>query len=328
MTLFLTRTEVLDLMDMGRMIDAVSRAHADAAQGRAVNPGPHGIVMPGSETVFLPMTAASAPLRGAAVKLLADMPANRARGLPAQRSTVMVVDPETGACEAVLDGRALTLFRTAAASAVATRHLARPDSRVLGLIGAGALAATHVEALRAVLPLAEVRVWSRTAATAAACAEGITATGLEARVVDDPRDAVEGVDVLCTLTPSREPLVRGAWFRPGLHVNAVGAPPRADHREIDTEGVRRARVVVDNRETARLDSGDVMIPVAEGAIDPAHFADELGEIIVGAKPGREKPDEITLFNSVGIGLQDLAAARLVIDRARQLGIGFDIDLSR
>lgn len=322
MTLILTRSDVLAMIALPEVTAAVRRAHADLARGVAVSPAPPAMRLPGSESSFLAMVAASRPAGLAAVKLLADIPGNRDRGLPPQRSTILAVATDDGSCEALIDGGAVTRVRTAAASAVATAELARPDSRVLGFIGAGALAHTHLEALRPILDIDRVLVWSRTEATARKFAES---TGAE--VANSAEDVVRAADVLCTLTPAKEPVVRGAWFPPGLHVNAVGAPPRPDHREIDTEGIRRARVVVDSRLTALHESGDVLIPLGEGAIEADHFGDEIGEVVVGAKPGRSAPEQITLYNSLGIGLQDLAAARLLIDAARRRGIGTEIEMA-
>lgn len=322
MTLILTRSDVLAMISVPEVTAAVRAAHADLARGTAVAPAPPVMRLPGSESTFLAMAAASGSAGLAAVKLLADMPGNRDNGLPAQRSTILVVSAADGSCEALIDGAAVTRVRTAAASAVATAELARPDSRVLGLIGAGALALAHVEALRPVRDFERVLVWSRTEATARAFAER---TG--AQVVSSAEQVVRAADVLCTLTPAKAPVVHGAWFPPGLHVNAVGAPPRPDHREIDTEGIRRARVVVDSRLTALRESGDVLIPLVEGAIDTAHVGDEIGEIVVGVKPGRTSAEQVTLYNSLGLGLQDLAAARLLVDTARRRGLGLEIDLA-
>ncbi|MGN2639264.1 ornithine cyclodeaminase family protein [Nocardia takedensis] len=322
MTLILTRSDVLAMIDAPEVAAAVRAAHADLARGAAVAPAPPAMRLPGSESTFLAMVAASRPAGLAAVKLLADIPDNRERGLPAQRSTILAVSAEDGSCAALIDGAAVTRVRTAAASAVATAELARADSRTLGFIGAGALAHAHLAALRSVREFDRVLVWSRTEATARTFAE---ATGAE--MVSTAEKVVRTADVVCTLTPAREPVVHGAWFAPGLHVNAVGAPPRPDHREIDTEGIRRARVVVDSRLTAAHESGDVLIPLREGAIGAEHFADEIGEIVVGAKPGRADDAQITLYNSLGIGLQDLAAARLLIDAARTRGLGTEIELA-
>lgn len=322
MTLILTRSDVLQMITLPEVFAAVRGAHMDLAHGEAVLPAPPVMRLPGSDAAFLVMAAASRPAAMAAVKLLADVPQNRDRGLPVQRSAILTVNTADGACEALIDGGAVTRVRTAAASAVATAVLARPDSRVLGLIGAGALARAHVEALKAVLPFERILVWSRTDATARAFAAD---TGAE--VAGTPEEVVSKADVLCTLTPAKDPVVQGEWFHPGLHVNAVGAPPRADHREIDSEGMRRARVVVDSRLSALHESGDVLIPLQEGVFGIEHVEDELGEVLIGAKPGREDPAQITLYNSLGVGLQDLAAARLLIDTARRRGIGAEIDLA-
>jgi ornithine cyclodeaminase/alanine dehydrogenase len=150
---------------------------------------------------------------------------------------------------------------------------------------------------------------------------------MAAEVVDTPEQVVSSSDILCTLTPSRTPVVRGAWFRPGLHVNAVGSPPRRDYREIDTEGICRSRVVVDSFRAACQSSGDVLIPLAEGAISETHFGDELGQIIIRERPARTDADEITLYNSTGIGVQDIVTARLVVASARRAGLGTEIALS-
>ncbi|WP_067548081.1 ornithine cyclodeaminase family protein [Nocardia crassostreae] len=322
MTLILTRSDVLAMITLPEVFAAVRGAHADLARGAAVSPAPPAMRLPGSDAAFLVMAAASEPAGLAGVKLLADIPGNADRGLPVQRSAILTVGAADGDCEALLDGGAVTRFRTAAASAVATAALARPDSRGLGLVGAGALARAHVEALRPVLPFDRIVVWSRTEATARAFADD---TGAD--IADTAEKVVQAADVLCTLTPAREPVVRGAWFPPGLHVNAVGAPPRADHREIDSEGMRRARVIVDSRLSALHESGDVLIPLREGAFGPEHVEDELGEILIGAKPGRVDAHQITLYNSLGVGLQDLATARLLVDIARRRGIGTEIDLA-
>ncbi|WP_338693164.1 ornithine cyclodeaminase family protein [Streptomyces sp. Q6] len=330
MTLILTRSTLRTLLADATedVADAVARAHRDLALGRAVLPAPPVMAVPDSDGAFLAMAAASAPDGLATVKLLADLPGNRARGLPAQRSTVLVADTDTGACLALLDGAEITRVRTAAATAVATRALARPDAATLGLVGTGPLARAHARALLPGGPYEQVVLWGRTPEHAQALATWIGAElGVPAKVLPDPRAVTEAADVLCTLTPSRAPLVRGAWLSPGQHLNAVGAPPRPDHRELDTEAVVRSTVVVDAYDTARAKSGDVLLPFAEGALREDDFRRELGDVLTGRAPGRTSRDEITLFNSVGVGLQDLAVARLLIDLARQRGVGTEVDLT-
>jgi len=328
MTLLLNRSEIGELLDMGEVIEAVEDAHRALATGRADQPERTAMDLPDSSGILVPMLAAVGTQEVAGIKLLTDTPANRYGSLPVQQSLIVLVDPRTGTYEAVLHGALVTLFRTAAASAVATRHLANPTGGTLGLIGAGAQARAHVEAVRLVRQVDEVVVWSRTRATSQAFAEDLAGAGVRLRIAGSAEEVVRAADVLCTLTPSRDPVVRGEWFRPGQHVNAVGAPPRPDHREIDTEGVTRSRVVLDSRSVAYAESGDVMIPVAEGAITLDHLDVELGEVVAGLAEGRRRPDDITLFNSVGMGIQDLAAARLVVEKARAKGLGLQVDLTR
>ncbi|MFI6873956.1 ornithine cyclodeaminase family protein [Streptomyces sp. NPDC050400] len=329
MTLILTRSTIRTLLaDRVEAVEAaVARAHRDLAQRRAVLPAPPAMQLPGGDGTFVAMAAASAPDRLATVKLLADLPGNRAAGLPVQRSAVLAVDAETGACAALLDGAELTRVRTAAATAVATRALARPDAATLGLVGTGPLARAHARALLPGRPYDQVVLWGRTPEHAHTLANWITAElGVPAKVLDDPRAVTEAADVLCTLTPSREPVVRGAWLAPGQHVNAVGAPPRPDHRELDTEAVVRCRIVVDAYDTARTKSGEVLVPLAEGALGEDDFRTELGDVLTGRAPGRTATDDLTLFDSVGVGLQDLAVARMLIDLARERGTGIPVDL--
>lgn len=326
MVLILTHADItaaLAMISPDTIIDAVEAAHADLSRGAAAQPARAPAHVPGSTAVLVPMTAALPHTAG--VKLLADVPANAAAGRPVQQSAIVVADPVTGACEAFLDGAAITRHRTAATSAVATRHLARTGSRVLGLVGAGAQARAHLAALRRVRPIDHVIVWSRREATAARFAEEMSEPQLRVDVAATPRDAVRHADILCTLTPARVPVVRGAWFPEGLHVNAVGAPPRPDHREVDTEAVTRSRLILDSVYTATHESGAILIPLAEGALTADDLTTELGDVVRGGEPGRTGDREITFFNSVGLPIQDLAAARLVLDTARAHGLGTAID---
>jgi len=325
MTLVLTDSDVARLLHRDEVRAAVERAHADLARGRAVVPAPPAMSIGGSGLV--PMVAADLTIGRAAVKMLADIPANAGRGLPVQRSSIMVSSVETGECQALIDGRRVTAVRTAATSAVATAHLARPDSAVLGLVGAGALAVEHTRAIAAVRAIDTVVVWSRSAETVQRYREAVADLGLAVKPMTSIEAVVRAADVLCTLTPSRDPVVRGAWFAPGLHVNAVGAPPRPDHREIDGEGMRRSLVVVDSLPTALAKSGEVVLALAEGAISEADVGTELGAVIAGLAASRSADHEITLFDSVGLGLQDLVTADLLLTRARAEGIGTEVDLS-
>jgi ornithine cyclodeaminase/alanine dehydrogenase len=277
---------------------------------------------------MIPMAAVVAGGSGG-VKLLTDTPDNHDRGLPRQMSTIVLVDTVTGRCEAFLDGAAVTQLRTAATSAVATKLLARHDATVLGFIGAGALARSHLRAIRVVRRIERVLVWSRTAATANAFARYAEDEGVKAEVLASTQDVTIACDILCTLTPSREPIVEGRWFQPGLHINAAGSPPRRSYREIDSDGIRRSRVVVDSLPVpvALHKSGDLHVPLTEGVITRQHVEDELGQLLVGARPLRTSDDEITLYKSVGIATQDVSTARLALSIARGRGVGTEIDLT-
>ncbi|WP_045739934.1 ornithine cyclodeaminase family protein [Actinoplanes rectilineatus] len=322
MTVVLTASDVAALLRRDEVRDALEEAHADLARGLAQVPAPAAMTS-ADRGSHLPMAAVAG--RYAGVKMLADLPANAERGLPVQRSAILLTSAATGECLALVDGRLVTAVRTAAASAVATRHLARRDATVLGLVGAGALAVEHTRAIAKIRPIERVVVWSRTEATLTAYRREIDGLDLEIVAAADAEEVVRTAEVVCTLTPSRTPLVRGAWFGAGLHVNAVGAPPRPDHREVDGAGLARARLIVDSRATALAKSGEVLLAIAEGHITEDDLTD-LGQVIVGAAPGRTGDDDITLFNSVGLGLQDVVTAGLLVEHARREKVGTTVDL--
>lgn len=328
-TLVLSKSEIEGLVTQAEVIDAVEAAHADMSARVAAQPAAVAMTLPGSSSAFLAMPALASRQGLAVVKLLADIPDNTARNLPMQRSVALMVSQETGAPVAIFHGQIPTRIRTASASAVATKHLSRPDSRVLGLIGAGDLAVEHVRAIREVRSLERVVVWSRTAATLARFIERVGGDfpDLLLEAAGSPQEVFAQADIVCTLTPSREAYVRGAWFKPGQHINAVGAPPRPDHREIDSAGMARARVFLDSVPMAMHDSGDLLLAIADGAITKEQASTEIGDVIIGKASGRTSTDDITLFNSVGLAIQDLAIGSLLVARAREKGVGTEIDLA-
>ncbi|MEE4024971.1 ornithine cyclodeaminase family protein [Gordonia sp. PKS22-38] len=325
MAIVLTHSDVVDLIDRAAVYAAVEQAHIDLSTGAAANPAPSMLPIDGG--TVLPMAASARRQRCSAVKMLSDMPFNRDAGHPAQRSTILLMSADTGECEAVIDGRLITAIRTAAASAVATAHLSRTSSTSLGLIGAGTLAVEHTRSIARIRPIDKVFVWSRSTATVDRFRSAVADLDIEVESADSPRQVVSAADVVCTLTPSRDPIVEGGWFRAGLHINVVGAPPRADHREIDGAAMAAARVVVDSRSTALAKSGDVVLAIEEGHLTADDVAIELGDVIVEPERGRSEDDEITLFNSVGIGLQDLVTARLLVDAATERGVGMTVELA-
>jgi len=318
-----TATELLSFDDV---LPAVEAAHAELATGAATQAGRQNLDVPGTDLLLVPMLAASTAAHAAGLKLLVDAPGNPGHSAPRQQSTILLVESSTGRCEAILDGAAVTRYRTAAASAVATKHLSRPDADTLGLIGAGNLAWAHFEAVRRVRPIRRVAVWSRTEESAKRLAGRITDAGFATTIVPSPRAAVDLTDIVCTLTPSPDPIVLGTWLRPGQHLNVVGAPPRPKYREVDEEAVARSRVVVDDREVARAESGALRAALDAGVITADALSTSLGEVILGARPGRRSPEDVTLYSSVGIGIQDLVTARLVLDAATKHGLGTELAL--
>ena len=240
------------------------------------------------------------------LKEIVVTPSNPAdRGLDAHQGGVLLHDGETGELVALLNASPITEIRTAAVSAVATRALARADSAIVAVLGAGVQSRSHVEAMRCVLPDAELRVWSRR---------------------DEPTTerTLRGADVVCCCTSAREPILRREWLAPGAHVNAVGSSvPSA--RELDSATVAAATLFVDRRESAEHEAGDYLTPLGEGAIGPEHIAAELGEVLTAAHPGRSSDDELTVFKSLGLAVEDLAAAELVVRKAREAGVGVEVD---
>jgi ornithine cyclodeaminase len=222
---------------------------------------------------------------------------------------------------AIIDASSVTAIRTAAVSGVATQVLARPDAGDLAIVGAGVQAMTHLEAMQSVRSLRRVRVWSRSHERASRFAgRAGRRFGIAVEAVDDAASCVRGADIVCTVTASHEPVLRGEWLAAGAHVNAVGAS-QPDARELDTEAVLRARLFVDRRESAIAESGDVLIPIAERAIDLGHVLGELGEVLLGAILGRQAADDVTLFKSLGLAIEDVAAARHIHERAIARGTG-------
>jgi len=235
------------------------------------------------------------------LKEIVIAPGNPARGLDAHQGAVLLHDGETGELRALLNASPITEIRTAAVSAVATRALAGPDARVVAILGAGVQARSHAEAMRAVLGDAEIRTWSR--------ADGGT-----------PEDVLREADVVCTCTSAREPILRRDWLATGTHVNAVGSSLPTT-RELDTETMTAASLFVDRRESTLNESGDLLLAGLGGE----HIRAELGEVLTGVHPGRADGDELTVFKSLGLAVEDLAAAELIVRKAREQGIGTEVE---
>jgi ornithine cyclodeaminase/alanine dehydrogenase-like protein (mu-crystallin family) len=313
--------EVRMLLPMARCIDVMADA-MKATSDRTVSI-PNRLVMPLSDDkgfLFLMPGAASTPAICGA-KIISQHPDNPARGQPAIQGFVALFDHDTGAPTAIIDGAEITAIRTAAASALATRHLARGDVRTHGIIGTGVQAVTHIEAIAAVAEIDEVLIWGRTADKAQKLA-----AELNIRACSDPEEAA-GCDVVSAVTGSHEPVIHGDWVKPGAHVNLVGAHTPAT-READSKLMAKGSVFVDLMESALNESGDILIPLEEGRFGRSHIRGEIGQLVSGAIEGRRAPEDVTIYVSLGITAQDLYAAHAIDVAAREAGIGTQVNLSR
>ena len=325
MALLLGRDDLEVLLPIPEVIGAMAEAFTLLARGESAVPLRTVLEVPGHGTVLI-MPARLGQAGGVGTKVVGVFPGNRDSGLPVVPALYLLIDPETGLPQALLDGTTLTRLRTAATSALAARHLARPESRTLGVFGAGAQAAAHVEAFRTLFPLERVILKGRDPGRAAACTEALARTaGVPVSIATDPAEVVREADLVVTATTAGIPLFDGHDLKPGAHVTAVGAYTRQT-RELDTTTVRRAKVVVDTYQGALAEAGDLLIPMAEGSIGRAHVLAELAELVTGARSIRTSPEDITVFKSVGFALEDLAAARLAYQKARAAGRGTPLAL--
>ena len=322
--LVLARSDLERLLTPGAVTRALESAFAEYARGKARVPTRLALTVEG-DGLFLVMPSA---LAGTALgaKLVSVYEKNRERGLPTIFATYVLLEPETGRPLALLEGGFLTGIRTGATSALAARYLARPDSKVIACFGAGVQAAFQLRCLASVFPIERVLIVGRSRQRAESFAKAMQKElGIPVALATHPGEAVSQADLVTCATTFSTPVFAGKDLRPGTHVDAVGSF-RPDTREVDTDTVVRARVVVDSYAGAWDEAGDLLIPLKEGAISRSSVAAELAELVTGAKPGRQRPDEITLFKSVGFALEDAAAARLAYDLARAARAGVEVDL--
>jgi Predicted ornithine cyclodeaminase, mu-crystallin homolog len=320
----LSQREVTALLPMRDCIEVMGRALAAVARGEAILPLRTVFRLPNEKNFFGLMPAFVPSPDSLGAKIITVFPGNHGTHLDSHQGAVLLFDTTTGSLQAMLDATAITSIRTAAVSALATRHLARDDADDLAIIGSGVQARSHLEAIPLVRRIRRVRVWSRDSGRAKAFAKSMSAL-CEVEVMPTARDAVRDASIICTVTSSREPVLNGEWVAPGAHVNAVGAStPQA--RELDTALVARSRIFVDRRESALKEPGDLLVPMSEGAITPDHIVAELGETVAGMRRGRESREENTLFKSLGLAVEDVAAARYAYDEAVRRSMGTTIDL--
>jgi alanine dehydrogenase len=315
----LSQRDVAALLDARTAIRVTARAFAAMARGQTVMPAKVYLPLPGGND-FRAMPAFVRP-DACGMKWVNVHPRNPRRGLPTVMAVIVMNDPATGAPVAVLDGLLITKLRTAAAGAVAAKALARPESAVVGLVGCGAQAGAQIDALAAVFRLRRVRVWGLDAREAAAFCRRMRSR--YPRVAFEPSATVEacvrGADLVVTVTPSRRPLVRRAWIAPGTHVNAIGADAPGK-QELDPRILRDAVVVVDEREQA-VHGGELNVPVSRGQYSPRRIHGSVGDVLIGRRPGRRSPRQITVFDSTGLAIHDVALGAELVRRARRRGLG-------
>jgi ornithine cyclodeaminase/alanine dehydrogenase-like protein (mu-crystallin family) len=327
--LFLGHAEVAEALPMGECIEAMAAVLAAHARGELHQPL-RSVARPPSSQGFMGLMpahrAGERPLF--ALKTVCIFPENPARGLDAHQGTVTLFDGTTGEPTAIVDASAITAIRTAAVSAVATRLLALDNARRLAILGAGVQAAAHVDAMLEVRDVEEVTVCSRTPERA----ERLVQRAREAHphvsfeVADSAESALRDAQIVVTATSSREPVLRRDWLADGAHVNAVGGSAPA-FRELDTATIAACSLFADSRESLVNEAGDYQLAVSEGAIaGPEHIRGELGEVVAGMAPGRSDRDELTVFRSLGLAIEDLAAAEHAVENARSRGAGVEVEL--
>ena len=305
-TLFLSKNQVLPLLDMKEIVDVVEKAFGSWARGKVTMPPKSYLTL--SKGDFRAMPAA---IPGAAgVKWVNVHPGNPVQGLPTVMAVIIYSDPETGYPLAVMDGTEITNYRTGAASAVASKYMARPDSRVLGLVGAGRQAYTQLMAHNTLWDFNLIKVYDIQPAAVNRLIQAFPLLHIEARTLEDTLNS----DIICTTTPAREPVVKKQWILPGAHINAVGADAPGK-QELEPAILQSARVVVDDMKQA-TSSGEVNVALTKGLLNPSSIYGTLGELVAGMKPGRQDRNEVTVFDATGLAFEDIACASLVYQKVK------------
>jgi ornithine cyclodeaminase/alanine dehydrogenase-like protein (mu-crystallin family) len=329
--LLLNADDVLKALPMSEAIEAMKGAFAALSNGSAFVPHRTTLSIPrhaGTCLVMSSYTASETPENEAlALKVVSLFDGNRLRGLARIQAAVLVLEPDTGRIDALLEGATLTAIRTAAASGAATDLLARPESKTLAVLGAGVQARAHVEAVCAIRPIESVRVFGPSRDRVKSLVQDFASRkDIPARLIAAPSvaEALDGADIVCATTTSATPVFANDFIQAGVHINAVGSY-KPEAAEVPPETVVRSKVIVDSRDAAWVEAGDLIQPMRAGRIDKDHIHAELGEIVLGLRPGRTDAQEITFFKSVGIAVQDAFAAQVAVVNARRLGLGQEIE---
>ena len=325
MTLILSRSDVMKVLDMSDCMEVVEKAFGELASGTAVLPLRIGITPPDGLALYMPAYLKNmGALACKVVTVYKNNPTNYS--LPTTIGKVLLQDPKTGDVKCIMDGGYLTAVRTGAVSGVATTYLAREDkNQTVGIFGAGVQAKMQLWAVSLARDISTAFVFDISKEAAEKFADEMgEKLYLDVEIVEMPDDLLQA-DILCTATSSATPIFEGSNVKEGTHINSIGShTPNA--RELDTEIVKRSRFIADSREACLKEAGDIMIPIKEGAISEKHICAELGEIILGQKPGRMGNKEITLFKSNGLAIQDVATAKLVYDKALKAKIGVNVEI--
>jgi alanine dehydrogenase len=328
MPLLLSRKDVISLLRMEDCIAAVENAFGELSRGAAAMPQRAVIKVPEHKGLFLGMPAfIGGDLNALGLKVVTVYPDNPSKhDLPTTLGTLMLCDPATGKAVAIMDAGYLTAVRTGAASGVATKYLARKQCKTCVVFGAGVQAKKQLEAMKLIRPPEKTFVIDINADAAGAfCEEMSEELALEVVPTEDVEGSVKSADIIITASSSHDPLFDGDWLKPGVHINNIGSHS-PDARELDTTTVKRAKFVADLKEANLAEAGDILIPIAEGAVTEDHIYASLGDIVTGEKPGRENDEEITVFKSCGLAIQDVSTALAVYNAAKKQGIGTEVEL--
>jgi ornithine cyclodeaminase/alanine dehydrogenase-like protein (mu-crystallin family) len=327
--LILTAEDVRNALPMNEAIEAMKKAYASLSDGTAVVPLRTRLPIPGSEalSLFMPAFVNSQDGNALAVKVVSLFPTNPARGLAYIQAAVLVFDPETGRAIALLEGSSLTAIRTGAASGAAVDLLARADSKVVAVFGAGAQGRTQLEAACSARKIETAFIYDANTGKANSFAAEMKARGsipTDLRVASSAREAIENAEIICTATTSTKPVFDDKNVRAGTHISGVGSYT-PEMQEVPAETLQRARIFVDSRTASLEEAGDLIQPMRAGLFDESHIHGELGELVLGKISGRQSQEEITYFKSVGIAVQDAMAAQIALNNAHKMNIGTEVD---
>jgi alanine dehydrogenase len=324
--LVLSENDVRRLLNIEELIQALEQAHIQYARGKAVMPVRLVMPLPEIHGRITSMPGFLAQDKALGIKVVTYFQNNAKQDLPAILATIMLFSAETGKMIAAMDGSYITAIRTACASAMATKALAKHEAPILGILGAGVQARTHIQALCRVKNLQRIKIYSPLGISASNVKQELEPEiGVNIEVIDSAEDTVRECDLVVTATTAKEPILREEWLKSGVHINAVGSH-RPDFREIDGPTLARAKVVVDSREAIMAECGDILLAIKENSITENNIHAEIGEILAGTKPGRTNATEITLYKSVGIAIQDVATAHLVYDKALKQNVGTNVEI--